>query len=190
MQLLSYWILSVLDHCEVPICLEIISETVVMKLECPLIRIFTSVDHGLILAPCIVSWVVRVMMIHSSKSVLMVKLEWMLNLLNNATSPCFPCFSHSLSFGRVAASAAAREELAWVFLVAHLSWGWMTYCSSPLELSSSTSSWEADLLAALLDRICMRLQKNTEISDEVQEMMGNQNNRNLEQRCTVEHCPA
>jgi hypothetical protein len=97
-QLLRYWILSVLENCEIPVSLEVVLEMVVMKLGCPLKRIFTSVDHGLILTPCIVSWAVRVIAIHSSKSVLIFRLEWMLNLLNNATCPCFPCFSHSLSF--------------------------------------------------------------------------------------------
>jgi hypothetical protein len=95
------WVLSVLENCEILVGLEVVSEMVVMKLGCPLIRIFTSVDHGPILPPCIVSWAVRVMVIRSSKSVLIVRLEWTLNLLNNATSPCFPCFSHSLSFGCV-----------------------------------------------------------------------------------------
>jgi hypothetical protein len=92
------WVPPILENCEIPVGLEIVLDTVVMKLRCPLIRIFTSVDHGLILVPCIVSWAARVTTIHSSKSVLIVRLEWTLNLLNNAT---FPCFSHNLSFDRV-----------------------------------------------------------------------------------------
>jgi hypothetical protein len=92
------WVPPVLENCEIPIGLEVVLETVVMMLRCPLIRIVTSVDRGLILAPCIVSWEARVTAIHSSKRVLIVRLEWTLNFLNNATSPCFPCFMHSLTF--------------------------------------------------------------------------------------------
>jgi hypothetical protein len=51
-QLLSYWILSVLDHCEVPICLEIIPKPVIVKVGGQIIGVFMSIDHRLILSPC------------------------------------------------------------------------------------------------------------------------------------------
>jgi hypothetical protein len=44
--------LPVINHCEVPIDLEVISKPVIVKLSGPLIGVFMSVDHGLIFSPC------------------------------------------------------------------------------------------------------------------------------------------
>jgi hypothetical protein len=51
-KLLSDGIVLVLNHCEVPICLEIIPKHVIMKVRGPLIGVFMSIDHRLILSPC------------------------------------------------------------------------------------------------------------------------------------------
>jgi hypothetical protein len=82
-------ILSVLNHCEVPISLEVILKPVIVKLGGPLIGVFMSIDHGLIFSPCEVRRSARVMMIHSSKGVLIISPKWTLNLLNYVTSSCF-----------------------------------------------------------------------------------------------------
>jgi hypothetical protein len=50
-KLLSDGILSVLNHCEVPISFEVIPKPVIVKLGGPLIGVFMSVDHGLIFSP-------------------------------------------------------------------------------------------------------------------------------------------
>jgi hypothetical protein len=52
-------ILSVLNHCEVPICLEIIPKPMIMKVGGPLIGIFMSIDYRLILSPCEIRRLVR-----------------------------------------------------------------------------------------------------------------------------------
>jgi hypothetical protein len=97
-QLLSYWILPVLDHCEVPICLEVIPKPVIVKLGGPFIGVFMSVDHGLIFSPCEVRRSARVMTIHSSKGVLIISSKSTLNLLNYVNRSCF---SDSLALGHI-----------------------------------------------------------------------------------------
>jgi hypothetical protein len=88
-RLLSDGILLVLNHCEVPIFLEIIPKHVIMKVGGPLIGVFMSIDHRLILSPCEIYRPVRVTTIHSSKGVLIINPKWMLNLLNYVTSSYF-----------------------------------------------------------------------------------------------------
>jgi hypothetical protein len=100
-QLLSYWILPVLDHYEVPICLEIIPKPVIVKLDGPLIGVFMSIDHRLILSPCEIHEHVRVMIIHSSKGVLKISPKWTLNLLNYVISYCFSRLTNSLTLSHI-----------------------------------------------------------------------------------------
>jgi hypothetical protein len=100
-QLLSYWILLILDHCEVPICLEIIPKLMIMKLGGPLIGVIMSIDHRLILSPCEICRPVRVTTIHSSKGVLIISPKWMLNLLNYVTSSCFSCLMDILTLSHI-----------------------------------------------------------------------------------------
>jgi hypothetical protein len=97
-KMLSDGILPVLNHCEVPIGLEIIPKPVIVKLGGPLIGVFMSIDHGLIFSLCEVHRSVRVMTIHSSKGVLIISPKWTLNLLNYVTSSYF---SDSLAHGHI-----------------------------------------------------------------------------------------
>jgi hypothetical protein len=100
-QLLSYWILSILDHCEVPICLEIIPKHVIVKLGGPLMGVFMSINHWLILSPCEICRPARVTTIHSSKGVLIISSKWTLNLLNYVTSSWFSCLTNSLTLSHI-----------------------------------------------------------------------------------------
>jgi hypothetical protein len=94
-------VLPILDDSEVPIILEVVPKPMTVKLSGPIIRVFISVDHGLIFSPCEVHRHARVSTIHSPKGVLIIRLEWMLNLLNYATLPCFSCFSDCPAFGDI-----------------------------------------------------------------------------------------
>jgi hypothetical protein len=98
---LSDGILLVLNHCEVPIGLKVIPKLVIVKLGGLLIGVFMSVDHGLIFFPCEVLRSVRVMMIHSSKGVLIISPKWTLNLLNYVTGSYFSRISDSLALGHI-----------------------------------------------------------------------------------------
>jgi hypothetical protein len=100
-KLLNDGILLVLNHCEVPICLKIIPKPVIIKVGGPLIGVFMSIDHRLILSPCEICRPARVMTIHSSKGVLIISPKWTLNLLSYATSSCFSCISDSLALGHI-----------------------------------------------------------------------------------------
>jgi hypothetical protein len=100
-KLLNDGILPVLNHCEVPICLKIIPKPVIIKVGGPLIGVFMSIDHRLILSPCEICRPTRVMTIHSSKGVLIISPKWTLNLLSYATSSCFSCISDSLALGHI-----------------------------------------------------------------------------------------
>jgi hypothetical protein len=100
-KLLSDGILSVLNHCEVPIGLEVIPKSMIVKLGGPLIGVFMSIDHGFIFPLCEVHRFPRVTAFHSSKGVLIIIRKWMINLLNYVTSSCFSCFSDSLSLGHI-----------------------------------------------------------------------------------------
>jgi hypothetical protein len=100
-KLLSDGILSVLNHYEVPIYLEIIPKSVIMKVGGPLIGVFMSIDHRLILSPCAICRLARVTKIHSSKGVLIISPKWTLNLLNYVTSSCFSCIFDSLALSHI-----------------------------------------------------------------------------------------
>jgi hypothetical protein len=100
-QLLSYWILLVLDYCEVPICMEIIPKPVIVKVGGPLVGVFMSIDHRLILSPCEIRRPARVTTIHSPQSVLIIYPEWTFNFLNYRAFPCFSCFVDSTTFGNI-----------------------------------------------------------------------------------------
>jgi hypothetical protein len=94
-------ILSVLNHCEVPIGLKVIPKPMTVKLGGPLIGVFMSINHGLIFTPCEVCRSARVTTIHSSKGVLIVCPKWTLNLLNYVTSSFFSCLTGSLTLSHI-----------------------------------------------------------------------------------------
>jgi hypothetical protein len=94
-------ILLVLNHCEVPIYLEIIQKHVIMKVGGPLVGVFMSIDHRLTVSPCEIRRLTRVTTIHSSKGVLIISPKWTLNRLNYVTSSCFSCISDRLNLSYI-----------------------------------------------------------------------------------------
>jgi hypothetical protein len=66
-------VFPILDNNAVPISLEVVPKLVIMKVSGPIIRIFISIDHGLIFSSCEVYRSARMSTIHSPKGVLIVR---------------------------------------------------------------------------------------------------------------------